>query len=86
VPSQGRWRRAKRLVRTTASRSCRTYEAGGFVAKVITLRAVPGISAEIVLAVDGEWLKTRLFRSHEQAELVSAVADTRALFEAKEWK
>ena len=47
---------------------------------MITLRAVPGISAEIVLAVDGEWLKTRLLRSHEQAELVSAVADTRAMF------
>jgi hypothetical protein len=31
---------------------------------------VPGIGAEIVLTVDGELRKTRLFRSHEQAELV----------------
>jgi hypothetical protein len=27
---------------------------------------VPGICAEIVLTVDGELRKTRLFRSHEQ--------------------
>jgi hypothetical protein len=33
---------------------------------------VPGIRAEIVLTVDGELRKTRLFRSHEQAELVGA--------------
>ena len=52
---------------------------------MITLRAVPGISAEIVLAVDGERRKTRLFRSHEQAELVGAIADTRAMFEGKGW-
>jgi hypothetical protein len=44
----------------------------------IDLKAVPGISAEIVLTVDGELRKTRLFRSHEQAELVGAIADTRA--------
>jgi hypothetical protein len=49
------------------------------------LKAVPGIGAEIVLTVDGEWRKTRLFRSHEQAELVAAIADTRATFEAKGW-
>jgi hypothetical protein len=39
-------------------------------AVAIDLKAVPGIGAEIVLTVDGEWRKTRLFRSHEQAELV----------------
>src|SRR4051812_34087767 len=44
----------------------------------IDLKAVPGIAAEIVLTVDGEVRKTRLFRSHEQAELVGAIADTRA--------
>ena len=33
--------------------------------------------AELVLCVDGELRKTRLFRSHEQAELVGALADTR---------
>ena len=51
----------------------------------IDLKAVPGIGAEIVLTVDGELRKTRLFRSHEQAELVAAIADTRAMFEGKGW-
>ena len=51
----------------------------------IDVEAVPGIGAEIVLTVDGEMRKTRLFRSHEQAELSGAVADTRAAFEAKKW-
>jgi hypothetical protein len=51
----------------------------------IDLKAVPGIGAEIVLTVDGEMRRTRLFRSHEQAELVGAIADTRATFEAKGW-
>ena len=40
----------------------------------IDLKAVPGIGAEIVLSVDGEWRRTRLFRSHEQAGLVGAIA------------
>jgi fido (protein-threonine AMPylation protein) len=35
---------------------------------------MPGIGAEIVLTVDGELRKTRLFRSHEQAEPVAAIA------------
>jgi hypothetical protein len=35
--------------------------------------------------VVGELRKTRLFRSHEQAELVGAIADTQAMFEAKGW-
>jgi hypothetical protein len=51
----------------------------------IDLKAVPGIGADIVLTVGGELRKTRLFRSHEQAELVGAIADTRAMFEAKGW-
>jgi hypothetical protein len=50
----------------------------------IDLKAVPGIGAEIVLSVDGEWRKTRLFRAHEQPELVGAIADTRTMFEGKE--
>jgi hypothetical protein len=49
----------------------------------IHLKAVPGVGAEIVLTVDGEWRRTRLFRSHEQAERVGAIADTRAMFEGK---
>jgi hypothetical protein len=53
---------------------------------VIDMKAVPGLGAEIVLTVDGEWRKTRLFRSHEQAELVGAIADTRAMFEGKGWR
>jgi hypothetical protein len=51
----------------------------------IDLKAVPGIGAEVVLTVDGDMRKTRLFRSHEQAELVCAIADTRAMFEGKGW-
>jgi hypothetical protein len=46
---------------------------------------VSGIGAEVVLSVDGEWRRSRLFRSHEQAELVGAIADTRAMFEGKGW-
>jgi hypothetical protein len=45
----------------------------------LDLRAVPGVRAEIALTV-GEWRRSRLFRSHEQAELVGAIADTRATF------
>ena len=51
----------------------------------IDLRAVPGVGAEIVLSVDGELRRTRLYRAHEQAELSGAIADTRATFEAKGW-
>jgi hypothetical protein len=47
----------------------------------IDLTAVPGIGAEIVLTVDGELRKARLFRSHEQAELVDAIADTRTMLD-----
>ena len=54
-------------------------------AAAIDLKAVSGIGVEIVLTVDGELRKARLFRSHEQAELVGAIADTRATFEAKGW-
>jgi hypothetical protein len=46
----------------------------------IDLRAVPGVGAEIVMTVDGELRRSRLFRSHEQAELSGAIADTRATF------
>ena len=45
----------------------------------IDVKAVPGAGAEIVLTVDGELRKTRLFQSHEQAELVGAIADTRTI-------
>jgi hypothetical protein len=48
-------------------------------------KAVPGLGAEIVLTVDGQWRKTRLFRSHQQAELVGAIADTGTMFEGKGW-
>jgi hypothetical protein len=48
------------------------------------VKAVPGIGAEIVLTVDGEWRRTRLFWSHEQAELVGAIRNTRELYEAEE--
>jgi hypothetical protein len=39
-----------------------------------------GVGATIVLTVDGELPKTRLFRSHEQAELVGAIGGTRTAF------
>ena len=51
----------------------------------IDLRGVPGVGAKIVLSVDGEWRRTRLYRAHEQAELSGAIRDTRATFEAKRW-
>ena len=44
---------------------------------------MPGVGAEIVLTVDGELRKTRLFRCHERAELVGAIADTRTMFEGR---
>jgi hypothetical protein len=46
---------------------------------------VPSVGAEIVLTVDGERRRTRLFRAHEQAELSGAIAETRATFEAMGW-
>ena len=54
-------------------------------AAAIDLKAVPGMGAEIGLTGDGELRKTRLFRSHEQAELVGAIADTRTMLEEKGW-
>jgi hypothetical protein len=47
--------------------------------------SICGQCREIVLVVDGEWRKTRLFRAHEQAKLSAAIADTRATFETKGW-
>ena len=43
------------------------------------LRAVPGVGAELVLTIDGELRRTRLFRSHEQAELCPARLRIRGL-------
>ena len=54
-------------------------------AAAIDLKAVQGVGAKIVLTGGGELRKTRLFRSHEQAELVGAIADTRAMFEGRGW-
>ena len=51
----------------------------------IDLRAVPGVGAELVLTVDGELWRMRLFRTHQQAELSGAIADTRASFKARGW-
>jgi hypothetical protein len=34
----------------------------------------------------GKFRRTRLFPSHEQAELVAAIADTQAMFEGKRWR
>ena len=49
----------------------------------IDVEAMPGPGVELVLTVDGEWRRSQLFRSHDQPELVGAIADTRATFEAK---
>jgi hypothetical protein len=46
---------------------------------------VPYIGVAVVLTVDGELRKTRLSRSHEQPNLVGAIADTRMMFEGKGW-
>jgi hypothetical protein len=46
---------------------------------------VSGIGAEIVLTVDGELRKARLFKLHEQAEMVGASAATWAMYEGKGW-
>jgi hypothetical protein len=54
-------------------------------AAAIDVKAEPGIGADVVLTVNGELRKTRLFRSHEQAELVGAIADTRTMFERNGW-
>jgi hypothetical protein len=51
----------------------------------IAIKPVPCVGTELVLTVGGEWLNTRLFRHHEQAELASAIADTRAMLESKGW-
>ena len=47
------------------------------------LRAVPGSGAEIVPTVDGELRRMRLLSGDEQAELSGAIADTRAMLEAR---
>jgi hypothetical protein len=38
-------------------------------AAVLQLRPVPGVGVDLALLIDGELLKSRLFRSDEQAEL-----------------
>ena len=51
----------------------------------IDLRAVPGVGAELVLSVNGELRRARLYHAHERAELSGEIADTRAMLEAKGW-
>jgi hypothetical protein len=77
-------RRSQQIERVLLPKRVWALRMGEHVA-AIHVKAVPGIGAEIVLTVDGEWRRSRLFRSHEKAELVSAIADTRATFEAKGW-
>jgi hypothetical protein len=52
----------------------------------LELRQVPGVGAEIVLLVDGELVRSRLYRAHEQAELATAIVATRERFELKGWQ
>jgi hypothetical protein len=49
----------------------------------VDLRAVSGVGSELVLSINGELRRYRLFRAHEQAELSGAIADTLATLEAK---
>jgi hypothetical protein len=49
----------------------------------IDLEAVPGGGAEIRVHTGWRVGRTRLFRSHEQAELVGAIAGTRAIAVAR---
>jgi hypothetical protein len=58
---------------------------GGHAA-VLAVRAVPQVGTDVTLPVDGELVKSRLFRAHQQEELASAIAGTRAQFEAKGWE
>jgi hypothetical protein len=51
-------------------------------ASSINLRPVPGVGAEIVLRVDGEWRQTRPFACASRRNS-RAIADTQAMFEAK---
>ena len=52
-------------------------------AAAIDVKAVPGIGAEIVLTVDGELRKTRLFRSHEHRPRVRDCGDEFGLLRAE---
>jgi hypothetical protein len=63
----GAWCRRARRDRI-CYRSASGRSAKGEHEAAMNLKAVPGIGAEIMLAVDGEWRRTGLFRSHEQAE------------------
>jgi hypothetical protein len=51
----------------------------------LELRHVGTIGTEIVLLVDGELVKSRLYRSHEQAELAAAIVSTRERFQLNGW-
>jgi hypothetical protein len=52
-------------------------------AAAIDLKAMPGIGAEVVLTSTGVAQDAPVFRSHQQAELVSAIADPQATFEER---
>jgi hypothetical protein len=52
----------------------------------LEVRQVGTIGTEIVLLVDGELVKSRLYRSHEQAELSNAIAATRESFQWRGWE
>ncbi len=49
-------------------------------AAVLELRPVQSVGVDLALMVDGELLKSRLFRAHEQRELAAAVDGTKAQF------
>ena len=57
----------------------------GSHAAELELRDVPRVGVDVVLIVDGDLRRSRLYRSHEQDALADAIASTRASFEAKGW-
>ena len=87
------------LTRTTASTNVASLTSRSGLMFPETLASATGVmigtscSSAILLSRhrrrdravgDRQWMRTRLFRAHEQAELVGAIADTRAAFEGRD--
>ena len=52
----------------------------------LDLRTVPAIGHELILSVDGEWRRMRVFRRQQPLELVDAIAATEASLTARGWE
>ena len=51
----------------------------------LELRDVPSVGVDVVLIVDGDLRRSRLYRSHQQDALADPIAATRATLEATGW-